>query len=117
MRAGPAPALRGLLEQLKADSVFVRELDTLGIAYHSPALEPLLPELKQGTYYRCVPPGSLRRKVSMIKLVTIFCVFAAISKAVPEPKERASTWISTCFPIDSEDPNARLCSAQYQVSK
>ena len=37
-----------MLEQLKAENVFVRELDTRGLAFHSPVLQPHLGELKEG---------------------------------------------------------------------
>jgi len=46
--AGPAVELAPLLETLKAEGVFVRELDTLGIAYHSPALDGFGAELRAG---------------------------------------------------------------------
>ena len=46
--AGPAEEVRKIAEALKAEGVFVREVETLGLAFHSPALEPLLPELRQG---------------------------------------------------------------------
>ena len=39
-----------LLEALKAEGVFVREVDTLGIAYHSPALEAFGAELRAGAH-------------------------------------------------------------------
>ena len=48
MCAGPAAELAPLLEVLKAEGVFVREVDTLGIAYHSPALEAFSTELRAG---------------------------------------------------------------------
>ncbi len=44
--AGPAEELRPLLAQLQAEGVFVRELDTRGAAFHSPALTPSLPALR-----------------------------------------------------------------------
>lgn len=43
---GPAEELRPLLEQLKAEGVFVRELETRGAPFHSPALAPTLPALR-----------------------------------------------------------------------
>jgi len=49
MLAGPAEEVRKIAEALKAEGVFVREVETLGLAFHSPALDPLLPELRQGT--------------------------------------------------------------------
>lgn len=46
--AGPEEELQPLLEALKAEGVFVRELSTCGVAYHSPLLDPLLPQLTAG---------------------------------------------------------------------
>ena len=40
---GPAQELRPLLDVLKEEGVFVRELSTCDVAYHSPLLDPLLP--------------------------------------------------------------------------
>ena len=53
--AGPAADMAPLLEALKAEGVFVREVDTLGIAYHSPALEAFSAELRAGAGNHNVP--------------------------------------------------------------
>lgn len=45
---GPKEELQPLLEALKEEGVFVRELSTCDVAYHSPLLDPLLPELSAG---------------------------------------------------------------------
>ncbi|EIE22203.1 ketoacyl-synt-domain-containing protein [Coccomyxa subellipsoidea C-169] len=84
--SGPEADLKPLLEQLKADGVFVRELDTRGLAYHSPILQPHLPELQ-----------------------------AALEEVVPEPKERSATWLSSSYAVDNDSTEARLCSAAYQT--
>ena len=46
--AGPAAELEPLLAKLKVEEVFVRELDTLGIAYHSPGLRAYAEDLAAG---------------------------------------------------------------------
>lgn len=46
--AGPADEIGCIIKDLQQEGVFVREVETLGLAYHSPALEPLLPFLKKG---------------------------------------------------------------------
>ena len=48
--AGPAAELEPLLAKLRAEEVFVRELDTLGIAYHSPSLRAYGEDLAAGKY-------------------------------------------------------------------
>ena len=58
--------------------MFVRELDTLGIAYHSPALNPFADKLRR-----------------------------VLHAVVPSPKERSARWLSTSFPLDSEDAGPR----------
>ena len=58
---GPEDEIKPLLEQLKAEGVFVRELDTRGLAFHSPVLQSHLGELKEGEQQTHVP-SYLRRK-------------------------------------------------------
>ncbi len=84
--AGPAAQLSPLCAQLKEEGVFVRELDTLGIAYHSPALNPFADKLRR--------------------------VLAAV---VPQPKERSPRWLSTSFALDSEEAGAKTCGPDYHV--
>lgn len=84
--AGPQEELSPLCAKLKDEGVFVRELDTLGIAYHSPALNPFCDKLRR-----------------------------ALSAVVPNPKERSKRWLSTCFPLDSDEAGARTCGPDYHV--
>ena len=44
--AGPQAELAPLVAKLREEGVFVRELSTLGIAYHSPALDPFCGRLR-----------------------------------------------------------------------
>lgn len=46
--SGPKKELQPLLEALKAEGVFVRALSTCEVAYHSPLLDPVLPQLSAG---------------------------------------------------------------------
>ena len=85
-RAGPEAQLAPLLAKLKDEGVFVRELSTLGIAYHSPALEPFTGKLQK-----------------------------ALSALIPLPKPRSKRWLSTSFVLDSEDPEAAVCGPGYHV--
>ena len=48
--AGPAEEVSGLLEKLLAEGVFTKAVDTQGIAYHSPLLQPLTEELRAGAH-------------------------------------------------------------------
>ena len=84
--AGPQEELSPLCAKLKDEGVFVRELDTLGIAYHSPALNPFCDKLRR-----------------------------ALSAVVPHPKERSKRWLSTCFPLDSDEAGSRTCGPDYHV--
>ena len=68
--------------------MFVRELDTLGIAYHSPALVPFCDKLRR-----------------------------VLNAVVPNPKERSKRWLSTCYPLDAEDAGAKTCGPDYHVRK
>ena len=57
--AGPAEQLQPFVAKLASEGVFTRDVDTLGIAYHSPVLEPLTEELGKGAN-----PMALRSPVS-----------------------------------------------------
>lgn len=52
MKCGTGPGLAqdlvGVMDKLRAKDVFVRQVDTRGIAYHSPYLEDGLEELRAG---------------------------------------------------------------------
>lgn len=85
--AGPQEELGPLCAKLKEEGVFVRELDTLGIAYHSPALNPFCDKLRR-----------------------------VLSAVVPNPKERSRRWLSTCFPLDADEAGAKTCGPDYHVS-
>ncbi|CAK0786732.1 hypothetical protein CVIRNUC_009946 [Coccomyxa viridis] len=84
--SGPEEEIKPLLEQLKAEGVFVRELDTRGLAFHSPVLQSHLGELKE-----------------------------ALEKVVPEPKARSATWLSSTYAVDDESEEAKYCSGGYQT--
>ena len=84
--AGPQAELGPLCAKLKDEGVFVRELDTLGIAYHSPALEPFCDKL---------------RKV--------------LAGVLPAPKERSPRWLSTCYALDAEEAGCKSCGPDYHV--
>jgi hypothetical protein len=47
-------------------------------------------------------------------LPTTLCC-AALEALIPNPKPRSERWVSAAFPAGTEDPNALLCSAAYQV--
>lgn len=64
----------------------MRELDTLGIAYHSPALNPFCDKLRR-----------------------------VLTAVVPSPKERSPKWLSTCYALSSEEPSSKICGPDYHV--
>ena len=40
---------------------------------------------------------------------------AELEQVIPCPRPRSSTWLSTCYPLDAEEPGAELCGVDYQV--
>ncbi|KAK9826437.1 hypothetical protein WJX81_005723 [Elliptochloris bilobata] len=83
----PAVQLRALLKELVAEGTFVRELETGGVAYHSPMLQPVLAELT-----------------------------TALEGALPAPRRRTAAWLSSTFGPESAEPDAAHCSAAYHVA-
>lgn len=48
--AGPAEEVKAFVKQLDMENIFARALDTSGVPYHSPQLDPLLAELDRSKY-------------------------------------------------------------------
>ncbi|KAM7297633.1 fatty acid synthase [Ixodes scapularis] len=86
--SGPAEAVAELVAQLKAENVFVREVNSLGVALHSCYMQPVGPALQE-----------------------------ALEKVVPEARPRTERWISSSVPQSRwGEPLARKCSAAYHVN-
>ena len=45
--AGPTADVKAFVSQLESEGIFARALETNGVPYHSPVLEPLLAELSE----------------------------------------------------------------------
>eukprot|EP00884_Botryococcus_braunii_P011836 jgi/Botrbrau1/20653/Bobra.113_1s0077.1 len=84
--SGRAQNVREILDMLRAKNVFVREVDTRGIAYHTAYLDDGLPQLQ-----------------------------AALERIVPHPKQRSENWITSSFSSNSVDISAKTASAGFQV--
>ena len=48
--AGPAEEVKALVKELDTEGIFARALDTNGVPYHSPQLDPLLKELESSKH-------------------------------------------------------------------
>ena len=84
--SGPADAVRAAVTALSADGVFARELNTYGVAYHSPALASVAAALEK-----------------------------RVAEVLPSPRPRPSSWISTAFaPGDEAAPP--LADAAYHAA-
>lgn len=70
------------------EGVFAKQVDSSGIPFHSPAMQMIRDEM-----------------------------LAAMRRAVPEPKQRSSKWVSTSVPEAKwDDELALYCSADYHVN-
>ncbi|KAG0417206.1 hypothetical protein HPB47_005803 [Ixodes persulcatus] len=86
--SGPAEAVAELVAQLKAENVFVREVNSLDVAFHSRYVQPVGPALHE-----------------------------ALEKVVPKARPRTERWISSSVPQSRwGEPLARRCSAAYYVN-
>ncbi len=78
---------KAFIETLKQKQIFVRELESSGIPYHTQYLE-----------------SSVKKMI------------AALSELISNPKERSEKWISTAFPQKiNSDEKGKYASAQYFV--
>ncbi|KAM7297624.1 fatty acid synthase-like [Ixodes scapularis] len=86
--SGPAEAVAELVAQLKGENVFAREVNSLGVAFHSRYMQPVGLALQE-----------------------------ALEKVIPEARPRTVRWISSSVPQSRwREPLARKCSAAYHVN-
>ena len=85
--SGEAKAVNRFVQELKAEDVFAKEVNTSGVAFHSQYMAPIAPVL-----------------------------LASLEKFVV-PKKRSSRWVSTSIPEDKWHTElAAYSSAEYQVN-
>ncbi|GBN00720.1 Fatty acid synthase [Araneus ventricosus] len=83
--SGPKDSVKVFVDALKAENVFVREVDSYGYAFHSQYILPAVRKLQ--TY---------------------------LEKVIPKPKPRTSRWISSCYPKEEwDDSSAKLAGPSY----
>uniref|UniRef100_A0A0N5CAY3 Fatty acid synthase n=1 Tax=Strongyloides papillosus TaxID=174720 RepID=A0A0N5CAY3_STREA len=86
--SGDADKIKEMVDELTKEGVFAKYVDTSGIPFHSPQMYPV--------------------RDAMLN---------AMKKAVLEPKERSSKWISTSIPESEwESDLAKTSSAEYHVN-
>ncbi|XP_014669584.1 PREDICTED: fatty acid synthase-like [Priapulus caudatus] len=86
--SGPAASVDVFMAELRADDVFVREVASSGVAFHSHQMAQIAPKLK-----------------------------AALVNVIKHPKRRTAKWISTSIPESRWDSAlAQLSSADYHVN-
>ncbi|XP_063539374.1 fatty acid synthase-like [Cydia strobilella] len=86
--SGPLASMERFIEQLSADGVFVRMVNSSGVAFHS----------------KCIAgAASLLRD--------------RLQQVIPNPKPRSTRWLSSSIPPDQWNSNlARLSDAAYHVN-
>ncbi|XP_061715319.1 fatty acid synthase-like isoform X2 [Cydia pomonella] len=86
--SGPLASVEKFVQQLSANGVFVRMVDTAGIAFHS-------------SYIASVAPLLLQR----------------LQQVIPEPKQRSPRWLSSSVPQEQWNSDlGRLSDAAYFVN-
>ncbi|KZC13477.1 PREDICTED: fatty acid synthase [Dufourea novaeangliae] len=86
--SGPVDSIHKFAEKLKQDNIFVKVVDSSGVAFHSKYIAPVGQSLR-----------------------------VALERIIPNPKPRTSRWISTSIPDGAwNNPLAQLSSAAYHVN-
>ncbi|XP_065204299.1 fatty acid synthase-like isoform X2 [Planococcus citri] len=86
--SGPTEVVDNYIEHLKQKNVFVCEVDTSNIAYHSRYITPAAPRFN-----------------------------SYLKKVIPEPKLRSKKWICTSAPENEwNSDTVRYCSADYHTN-
>lgn len=86
--SGPREKVNMFVEQLHSENIFAKNVNSAGVAFHSPWIVNVAPALK-----------------------------AALLKVIKDPKPRSAKWISSSIPADRWNENlAKTCSAEYHVN-
>ncbi|KAH6943516.1 hypothetical protein HPB50_022694 [Hyalomma asiaticum] len=86
--SGLAEPVANIVEELKSENIFAREVNSLGIAFHCKHMDSIGPAL---------------------------C--SALSQVIREPKRRSKRWISSSVPEKQwSDALGLFCSAEYQTN-
>ncbi|XP_061710593.1 fatty acid synthase-like isoform X2 [Cydia pomonella] len=86
--SGPLASVERFVEQLSTDGVFVRMVNTSGVAYHSKYIASVAPLLHD-----------------------------RLREVIPNPKPRSARWLSSSIPADQWNSDlARLSDAAYHVN-
>ena len=86
--SGPKETVDKFVEELKAESIFARVVNSAGVAFHSYYMAKTAPALKE-----------------------------ALLKVIKAPRERSSKWISSSIPEDRWNLDiAKYSSAEYHVN-
>ncbi|XP_063635796.1 fatty acid synthase-like [Cydia splendana] len=86
--SGPKEAVEKFVQQLAADDVFVRMVDSTGVAFHSRSVASFVPQLRK-----------------------------RLQEVIPSPKPRSARWLSSSIPQDKWDSDlARFSGADYIVN-
>ena len=116
--AGPADALSPLLAALKAEKVFVREVDTLGVAYHSPALLPFAEDLRSGRAWMhaqmCLVIQTQELFCLTIRdLCRMLCSFSDNLDLQPDPQVCTRNMLTACLALARAGKTSVPCIATW----
>ncbi|OAD52584.1 Fatty acid synthase [Eufriesea mexicana] len=86
--SGPTESIKKFAEKLKKENIFIKVVNSSGVAFHSKYVAPVGQKLR-----------------------------AMLEKIIPSPKQRTSRWISTSIPESAwGTPLSQLSSAAYHVN-
>lgn len=86
--SGEYEATKKLVDRLKSENIFAREVKSCGVAFHSYFMEAIAPSLK-----------------------------AKLEKIIPDPKLRSDRWISSSFPKNRwNEEKSKFASPSYFVN-
>ncbi|XP_075725717.1 fatty acid synthase isoform X2 [Rhipicephalus microplus] len=86
--SGTAGAIEKMIEELQAQNIFARKVNSLGVAFHTKHVHNIGPAFRE-----------------------------ALEKIIPEPKARTKRWISTSMPESRWDElGVQLCSVEYHAN-
>ncbi|KAL3245570.1 hypothetical protein MRX96_046854, partial [Rhipicephalus microplus] len=110
--SGTAGAIEKMIEELQAQNIFARKVNSLGVAFHTKHVHNIGPAFREALEkYQPSPIDSCLRSTNF------FSVWHNLLQLYPEPKARTKRWISTSMPESRWDElGVQLCSAEYHAN-
>uniref|UniRef100_T1JE63 Fatty acid synthase n=1 Tax=Strigamia maritima TaxID=126957 RepID=T1JE63_STRMM len=119
--AGDKQSMKIFVQELASKKVFVKEVNTLNVAFHCRLIKDAAPILKTALQ-KIIPNPKPRSDIWLSSSVEDDSPEAKLANAeyyvnnliIPNPKPRSDIWLSSS--VEDDSPEAKLANAEYYVN-